>query len=395
MEAITFSVFDRGPVIMAKLKEALTLFETQEHLSVNLEVLTWENGWQKLVEFALYHHSPDLSEVGSTWILDLVRMNELRSFREEEVDRLEGEDPFFEVAWKSARTTDAHGNPVVWAIPWLVDPRVVFYRRDLLSKVKIDEAAAFHDAESFDAAIQRLASKVDVPFALPSSRSRRAIHNLASWIWQAGGDFLDPQSQTIIFDRGEALRGIQAYFRLGRFLNREARAYDEQKADYAFWSGKAAVTISGFWILAEPRIPANVRQNLGFSSVLDVSFVGGSHLVIWKHARQVEATLRLLDFLVSQRLIDMLFPDFGLPARLLSWGKPPFNAEPYASFLTVIQQGRAFPAMSLWGLVEKRLADLTPELWDSVMGRSIPEVDAIVQTKIESIAYRLRMALQG
>lgn len=394
MSTLSFSVFDHGAAPLAQLRELLEGFEKREGIQVNLEVISWENGWQKLIEFALYHHGPDVSEVGSTWIMDLVRMGELRPFEADEVADIEGEEKFFDVVWRSARTVE--DGTRVWAIPWAADPRVVFYRRDLLSKVEVKEEGAFASAENFDSTIQRLATQRKVqPLALPTVHSRRALHNLASWVWQAGGDFLHPTRNAITFDQPEALRGIQAYFRLGRYLDLQARLYTEQDADQAFWSGKAAVTISGFWILGESRMPAEVRHNLGVAPLLDVPFVGGSHFVIWKSARQPEAAMRLIHFLLNNPQAETLYPAFGLPVRPAWWNKPPFTAEPYHPFVTAIRRGRSLPVGSLWGLVEKRLVDALSEIWEAIADRSTAEIDAIIRNRVESLAYRLRLALEG
>ncbi len=315
MTGVSLSVFDHGPAALAKLKEVLQTFEEREKLPVRLEVIPWESGWQKLIEFALYHHGPDVSEVGSTWIMDLVRMGELRPFSPAEVNQLEGAEKCFEVIWSSARTSE--DRPQTWAIPWAADPRVVLYRRDLLARVSVAERDAFASAENFEATLQALAGQRRViPLALPTTRSRRTIHNLASWVWQAGGDFLQPGRNLIAFDQPAALQGIQAYFRLGNYLDPKARLHTEQDADQAFWSGKAAVTISGFWILAESRMPAEVRENLGVAPLLNVPFVGGSHWIIWKSSRQVEAALQLIHFLLNDATAATLYPLFGMPVRL-------------------------------------------------------------------------------
>ncbi len=395
MRALSFSVFDHGETSLTRLRELLGVFTKREGIPVDLEIIPWESGWQKLIEFALYHYGPDVSEIGSTWIMDFVRMGELRPFERDEVTSIEGKEKFFDVVWRSARTT-AEGGTQVWAIPWAADPRVVFYRRDVLNKVGVQEEEAFAGVENFEGTIQRLTTwRTLLPLALPTVRSRRALHNLASWVWQAGGDLLHPTSNAITFDQPEALCGIRAYFRLGRYLDLQSRLYTEQDADRAFWSGKAAVTISGFWIVGESRMPAEVRQNLGVAPLLNVPFVGGSHLVIWKSARHPEAAVRLIRFLLSDSQAETLYPAFGLPVRPEQWNRPPFTTEPYRLFATAIRCGRSFPVGSLWGLVEKRLVDALSEIWEAIADRSVEEIDSIIRSRVESLAYRLRLALEG
>ncbi len=394
MTTVSLSVFDHGPAALTKLREVLHAFEEKEKVSVQVDVIPWDNGWQKLIEFALYHHGPDISEVGSTWIMDLVRMGEVRPFPADEVTYLEGNERLFEVVWNSARTFDDALQ--TWAIPWAADPRVVFYRREVLEKVGVAEQEAFTSIENFEATLQALTTQHKIsPLALPTRHSRRAIHNLASWIWQAGGDFLHPRRNVITFDQPEAMRGIQAYFRLGNYLDPRTRLYTEQDADQAFWSGKAAATVSGFWILSESRMPAEVRQNLGVAPLLNIPFVGGSHLIVWKSSHHAEEAVKLIHFLLNDSAATTLYPLFGLPVRLQQWKQPPFDTEPYRLFLTAIQRGRFFSTSSLWGLVEKRLVEAISDIWEAIADRPAVEAEAIIRTQIETLAYRLRLALEG
>lgn len=155
------------------------------------------------------------------------------------------------------------------------------------------------------------------------------------------------------------------------------------------------MTISGFWILGEKRMPAEVRQNLGIAPLLNVPFVGGSYLVIWKSARHIETAIRLIHFLLNDPQAEALYPALGLPIRPKQWEKPLFTTQPYRPFATAIRSGRSLPVGSLWGLVEKRLVDALTEIWDLTADRSIAEIDAIVRNRIETLAYRLRLALEG
>ena len=75
MEEITFSVFEHGAGSVENLPALLQQFEQQFGVRVHLDVISsWEKGWSRLVEMALYHEGPDVSEIGDTWVGDLVRM---------------------------------------------------------------------------------------------------------------------------------------------------------------------------------------------------------------------------------------------------------------------------------------------------------------------------------
>ena len=67
------------------LQPLLDRFEAQENIRVRVRLLAWDTAWSDLVKFGLYGDGPDVSEVGSTWLGDLVAMNALRPFADYEV----------------------------------------------------------------------------------------------------------------------------------------------------------------------------------------------------------------------------------------------------------------------------------------------------------------------
>lgn len=190
MAELFFSVFNHGPVAIQQMQTLLKEFERQERIHVHLDVIDWDVAWPRLVEFALYHHGPDVSEVGNTWIMDLVHMNALAPFGNDEIHAITEGKRFFEPSWRSCLTTDVNGR-TVWALPWTGDVRVVYYRRDLLKQAGVDEDGAFATPQAFDQTLQCIKqSGVVTPLAMHTKFSRIGLQNLAAWVWALGGDFI-------------------------------------------------------------------------------------------------------------------------------------------------------------------------------------------------------------
>ena len=60
---------------MENLYVLLKLFEEKYGIHVRVDAIPYSSlRWSSLVEAALYHSGPDVSEVGNTWVGDLVRM---------------------------------------------------------------------------------------------------------------------------------------------------------------------------------------------------------------------------------------------------------------------------------------------------------------------------------
>ena len=394
MREVTLSLYDRGGGDTLVIQPLLDAFEHKHRIHVNLQLYGWHESWAKQVETALYGHGPDISEVGSTGVLDFVRMNAVSNLSPSELHLIGSEKDFFPTNWRSGVVTSPPDDqPVAWAIPWTADLRLMFFRRELLERAKVDPAVGFKDIEIIDETIAKLSGVSELPLALTTLSTQVNLHNLASWLWDAGGDLMAPDGKSVAFDSESAMRGMHYFFRLGRYLPVELRKTDQNETDQLFISGKAAVLFGGYWVgLAALDEPAPL-PDLGISAMPGASFVGGTNLLIWKHAKEREGTLLLLNFLIKQSAEHRLFPIFGLPAYIPAWEKVDFIRQPYSTILLdALQKGRTFPVGELWGLVEKRLVDTIPMIWEKVLASSENDVDKVLADTIVPLAKRLNMS---
>jgi multiple sugar transport system substrate-binding protein len=401
MQHISLSIFRNGrldeqqKILMSSLLDA---FEHEQHIHVELDVIPWQHAWPRLLEMAIYGRGPDLSEVGSTWVMDLVRMNALRSISPLEMMPIGSEKDFVQSNWQACTSSELIGEaPVIWGIPWSSDTRLLFYRRDLLEQANIDPATAFEHIDVFDRTIAALqADGQEYPLALSTLRSQTNIHYMASWIWDCGGQFIKPDGKHVAFDDPQALRGMRHYFGLGKYIPASYHRISDEDIDRLFYSGQAAVAFSGPWIIGNSGFTASaIRATLGLAPMPGASFVGGSHLVVWKHSQKKEAALALANFIVKHSGKYGIFPTFGLPAYLPEWSATQFLEEPYFSaFQQALQNGRSFPTSELWGLVEKRLTDVVPFIWEKVLDSNNQDIDEILAEMIIPLAKNLNNSLE-
>src|SRR3990172_665023 len=136
-QELEFSVMADSP---SGIQPLLDQFETERQVHVRLRRLTWDTAWSDLVKVGLYGDGPDVSEIGSTWLGDLVAMNALRPFEEQELAALGGPGDFLPSTWNGGRVVN---QPQMWAMPWFTGARLLFYRRDLLERAGGGEQTAF------------------------------------------------------------------------------------------------------------------------------------------------------------------------------------------------------------------------------------------------------------
>ncbi len=177
------------------LRDLLDEFQEQRpNVKINLLTMSWENAWPNLLAHALYGKGADVSHIGSTWGSSLVAMNAVRQFKPQEIELLGGPQAFVPSAWESAGVAGIDG---IWSMPWSFFTFMIIYRRDLLQKSGVDEAAAFTTPAAFRQTVEKLKQAgLASPLLLPSGAPfLDRIHIAASWVWKAGGYYVSSDGQ--------------------------------------------------------------------------------------------------------------------------------------------------------------------------------------------------------
>ncbi|HNT22849.1 MAG TPA: extracellular solute-binding protein [Anaerolineales bacterium] len=400
MDEIELSIFQHSDDVTQNMQTLLAQFEKQERIHVNLTVMPFPGAWARMVEFALYQHGPDVSQVGSTWLGDFERMNALRPYLATEIRGLGGAEAFLPAAWNSGSSgSEGVGGSMTWGIPWLADTRVIFYRKDVLEQAGIDETTAFASSAALDATLSRIQETSQLaPLSLSTQRSRITLHNLASWIWNEGGEFLSPDGKKILFDQPAARQGMRQYFSLAKYLSPSLSGLDDSQAGEAFIQGQAAVTVSGHWLVFGFGANPQIQQCIRIAPLPGISFAGGFHLVIWQHSRKATAAYKLVEFLAGRNTPNSLFPSMGLPVRKDTIDNTPLKQQPlFKELIGVLDGARSFPSGHIWGLVEKQLTDLAPYIWKDILSlpdrSDIKAIDAILDQYLTPLARRLKITI--
>lgn len=392
MATLDFSLIARVPEETTQVQALVKQFSARQGVQVNLQHYTWDTVRQALNRVATYKQGLDVSQIGSTWLRDFVDMRAVRPFEPTELAQFGEVTDFVPAAWKSSCVT---GDRTVWGIPWLIDARILFYRRDVLKRLGIDERGAFATPEALETTLARLqAGGVAIPWVVPTQFSWRTLHTVASWVWGYGGDFLTPDGKRIRFMEPEALAGFKAFFRTARYLAPVGRPISDIEADALFMQGEAAVTISGPWIMQMDRA---LLEQVGVASPPGPAFIGGSHLVIWQHTTKARHALNLVAYLTGPEAQRRHGFQGLLPARLSALDTVNIPTREFSIYLTeVLLKGRAFSSPHLWALVEERLSQTLAWLWNDVLALSDitdSALDDLLAQRLGSLAERLQVML--
>ncbi len=362
-----------------------------ETVNIDCQEIDYDTGWTEFMRTAIHGGNLDLSEMGTSWINDFIAMNALRPFSPADIRELGGEGSFPPGLWRSG--VDEHG--VAWAIPWMTDISLVYYRRSLLQKAGVREDEAFSSPEKFEETLDRLgAAQVQTPWTVPSRHSYITLHNLSMWLWHNGVDFVDDTNKSVVLKEPKARAAVRSYFGLCRFLSENAHNLNERESDSLFASGGAAVTISGPWLYR--YCDAGILDDVRLAIPLGMAYLGGSGLVMWNSGHLWGESSKLIHFLTSQKVQETLPQLAGaLPARIQVLERVPFAKNPDLNQVVIqaLKNGRSFPHLPLWGMIEDRLAKTFENLWAVLLTDPGSDLDDLLELRLDPDVDRLNIIM--
>jgi multiple sugar transport system substrate-binding protein len=393
----TLTVWMLPPTTARGIEVELNAFQQlNPDVNVNYEIIPWDSIVPRLEAAANgTGDAPDLFQLGSTWVRTYDELGLLYQFTDEEVAAVGGGDAFYPAAWNAALSAD---NGVV-AFPMLIDVRAPIYRADIFAALGIDPAEAFSSMENFTAALTVIRDAglttrdgaPIYPLTLNGADESDVLHNLAPFIWNAGGDVYTEEG-AVALSSEEALAGLAQY----------ASLYTEGLVDPAsgtqtyfdalnsFSNGRAAVTTGGSWILREMRRFGPSNTDVAPFPNGPQTFLGGSLIAVWNESDQRETAVELAQFLASAEIQTRFAESIGvLPANTRSLQSPfLLNDEDYSAFADLAADGRTYLTDSRWLFIEEALASglsgLTAQLSAGMSDEAVNGAIAETLTEIET-----------
>jgi multiple sugar transport system substrate-binding protein len=391
MIELEFSLLSADPATLHQLQLAMQQFEAEHQIRVNIQPMPWDSGRAQLVDFALFKAGPDVSEIGTTWLGSFAAMSAVRPFTSHEIQAIGGSSVFMNDTWESGLSGGS-----LYAMPWRMDTRNVYYRRDMLEAAGIAEENAF-SLENIVHTLTRLQENgAEIPWANSVRGSADPLHLAAAWVWSSGGRFMSLDGRSVRFTEPEAINGLRRYFQTFLPFQRlpQAQNLTEAMSNSLFLEGKAAATVSGPWLLNWVRTGEAqqiVANNLGMAPAPGIPFIGGSNLVVWNHSPRERAALQLVQFLCSYEVqANHLRVAGQIPARRDALNEPPFTDDPfYHQVYRSLELGQPFRGLYLWGMAEDRLTTAIGAIWRQLLNNPDLDLDKALMRQLKPIAMKL------
>ena len=241
-DTLSVWIMPNGASPQEKLEQQLAKFTEDTRIPVKVQVLDWGEAWNRIsTTLETGENSPDLLQLGSTWVPYFAARGELKNLNEilEQVDSTR----FVPVSWYTSHI-DSDTN--IYAIPWFIDVRPVLGNKRIMKKYGITPAS-IRSYKGFSDAIRKVNEGKELleygakirGYAFPGKSDWNIPHNFAPWIWSYGGKFVDKDKNgkwhaSIL--TAPTLEGIAKY--LSFILHREHRRNRDADAHPRF-AGRA------------------------------------------------------------------------------------------------------------------------------------------------------------
>lgn len=356
--------------------------------SVRLTVYPWSLGWSRLMEVVKGRYLgalPDVLQVGTTWVATLAHLGALE--RVPESNWLSDNEDLSTYIWDPGENNET--GQELFCLPWFIDVRVLYYRLDLLDMLGL-APTALQDWSGFTQVcgeVKKFLSRsgpvptILAPIALPGQKPGVQMHDLAPWIWAAGGDFCTPDlRQASLLDQ-PCVQGCEFYFDLIHhgFMPLSSPTLPQGH----FFTGHYAMQFSGNWPLQDFLNPSStycardVAQKFGVALLPAgpqgrFTFLGGSNLAVASVSQNKALAWELIRFLgTPARQLQHARLVGGLPPSVASM-EPLFEKHPAAKsvFWASFAHARRLPRLIELGSIEQIILKMGARVLDLIRDRS-------------------------
>ncbi|HEX3554005.1 MAG TPA: sugar ABC transporter substrate-binding protein [Thermoanaerobaculia bacterium] len=384
------------------VKDLIPDFERRNSgIRVEVQQIPFLNAHEKLLTACVGGVTPDVAQVGNTWIPELTNLRALAPL-DERVRRsaVVAQTDYFAGIWD---TNVVDGS--VRGIPWYVDTRLLFYRTDLLAAAGFPEPP--RTWRHWMEAMRRVKARAGpgrFAILLPVDEHEQPVilgRELGAGLLRDGdryGDFRSP-----------AFREAAGFY-VGLFRSGLAPAWSNSQINSVyqqFAAGDFAFFITGPWNVGEfrRRLPPEMKDKWNTAPMPapdnshdwpGVSVAGGASLAMFRGSRHPAEAWKLVEFL-SEPAVQVQFHKLtgDLPSRASAWGAPSLAGDPQtAAFRAQLERVVPAPKVPEW-------EEISIQIWQSlepaIRGRSTVDaaltdldqrVDRILEKRRKVLAKR-------
>lgn len=364
-------------------------------IRVEVQQLPWSAAHEKLLTSFAGDALPDVCALGTTWIPEFASLGALTPIEPylSATPSIQPRD-YFQGAW-DAGVIEARA----YAVPWYVETRLPFYRRDILESAGIREPPRNWDEwRKALAAIKKKVGPDRYAILLPLNEFEPllnlAIQQPDPLLRDGGryGNFRSPGFRRAlafykeIFDKDWA----------PAVGNQEiANVWDE------FGRGYFSFYVNGSWNIAKFRERLSGPAASAWSTMPlpgpgggpGASVAGGTSFVLFAKSKHKDAAWKLVTFLSDPEVQTRFYGLTGdLPPRRSAWTREPLAGDPYTrAFREQLERAKTTPKVPEWERIAQEMRIVSEQM---VAGRySVDEAAAELDRRADRMLEKRRWML--
>ncbi len=383
---IRFWAMGREAEVVAELVREFEA--THPGIRVEIQQIPWTSAHEKLLTAFAADALPDICQLGNTWVPEFAVLGALEPVQARvDASPVIDEADYFPGIWRTNVVDDT-----LLGVPWYVDTRLIFYRRDILAAAGVTTLPrTWAEWEAAMAAVKAHVGPDRYAVLLPLNE----FEQLLSFGLQQGdpllrddegrGNFTSPGFQRALgfyanmFEQGWAPRMSETQI---------SNVWDE------FGRGFFSFYVSGPWNIREfrNRMPAAFQDQWGTAPLPGpdgpgAGIAGGTSLVMFRDSPNKDASWQLMEFLsrpdIQQRFHAMIG---NLPPRRSTWDFPQLREDPYAqAFRDQLERVEPTPQVLEWERIVQEMRLMSERVVRGGMpqAQALRDLDARVDTLLE------------
>jgi len=348
-------------------------------VKVSVTPVDWGQAVTKLQTAIAGNTTPDVSQMGTDM---MGQFGATGAFDTVPADVDPGQ--YFKSAWDTNLVGGAASG-----VPWYVETRLLYYRKDIAEKAGITSPpATWDDLKTMAKAMQE---KGGAKWGI--SLGTKNWQEYFPFLWSNGGDVVDASGAPALNSPQavEALTFYDSFFKDGLTPKSVPEGFDITPA---FVKGDNPMFFSGPWHLGLIKTAGGADFDGKWAiapmpkKVSGTSFLGGSNVVVFKASKNKDAAWAFVRFLSEPKTQALWYTTAtDLPAVTAGWDDSALKADPnVAMFGEQLKDTKAQPVSATWSELSSAINDALEKM---TTGGGDPQAAADeMQQKAESIGVK-------
>lgn len=258
-------------------------------------------------------------------------------------------------------------NGKIYGLPWILSPNALYYNKKMLKKAGYSRPPKTHkELLEYSLKLTKKDSKGKYT-QLGYTDFLYNPNNFALYLWQEGGELVDPQTHKATFNSKE---GLKALMFMDKFIKREVGSTKNLQNFTSNFTGNIDDPFGKEVIAMRVDSPYKVSiykknfPNLDFgityvpTSKNIASEIVGNSLIIPKTSKHVEAAWKFIKFATSkEQMSNVCYVGGRIPARKSAALSDKFYKDPiYKGFIDQLDYGKSIPIVPGWNEANASLA---------------------------------------